>query len=63
MHSQRIELASKYSRHYRAWSEETFVMRSERQKMLTGELYDPLDPELVRAREHAPHNVLAHCSK
>ncbi len=25
-------------------------MRSEREKMLAGELYDPLDPELVRAR-------------
>ena len=28
-------------------------MRSEREKMLAGELYDPLDPELVRARERA----------
>jgi maltose O-acetyltransferase len=28
-------------------------MRSERQKMLAGELYDPLDPELVHARNHA----------
>ena len=28
-------------------------MLSERQKMLAGELYDPLDPELVQAREHA----------
>src|ERR1700732_4477105 len=28
-------------------------MRSERDKMLAGELYDPLDPELVRARERA----------
>lgn len=28
-------------------------MRSEREKMLAGELYDPLDPELVRAREQA----------
>jgi maltose O-acetyltransferase len=28
-------------------------MKNERQKMLAGELYDPLDPELVRAREHA----------
>ncbi len=27
--------------------------RSEREKMLAGELYDPLDPELVRARERA----------
>jgi maltose O-acetyltransferase len=26
-------------------------MRSERQKMLAGEMYDPLDPELVAARE------------
>ena len=26
---------------------------SERQKMLAGELYDPLDPELVSARERA----------
>jgi maltose O-acetyltransferase len=28
-------------------------MTSEREKMLAGELYDPLDPELVRARERA----------
>jgi maltose O-acetyltransferase len=28
-------------------------MSRERQKMLEGELYDPLDPELVAAREHA----------
>jgi len=28
-------------------------MRSERDKMLAGELYDPLDPELVKARERA----------
>ncbi|HET9818161.1 MAG TPA: sugar O-acetyltransferase [Rhodanobacteraceae bacterium] len=28
-------------------------MRSEREKMLAGELYDPLGPELVRARERA----------
>jgi maltose O-acetyltransferase len=28
-------------------------MRSERDKMLAGELYDPMDPELVRARERA----------
>ncbi len=28
-------------------------MRTEREKMLRGELYDPLDPELVRARERA----------
>jgi maltose O-acetyltransferase len=28
-------------------------MRSEREKMLAGELYDPLDPELVRARNRA----------
>ena len=28
-------------------------MHSERDKMLAGELYDPLDPELVRARERA----------
>jgi maltose O-acetyltransferase len=28
-------------------------MRTERDKMLAGELYDPLDPELVRARDHA----------
>ena len=28
-------------------------MSSERQKMLAGEMYDPLDPELVAAREHA----------
>jgi maltose O-acetyltransferase len=29
------------------------LVRSEREKMLAGELYDPLDPELVRARERA----------
>lgn len=28
-------------------------MRTELEKMLAGELYDPLDPELVRARERA----------
>ena len=28
-------------------------MPSEREKMLAGELYDPLDPELVRLRERA----------
>ena len=28
-------------------------MHSERDKMLAGELYDPLDPELVRMREQA----------
>jgi maltose O-acetyltransferase len=28
-------------------------MRSERDKMLAGELYDPFDPELARARERA----------
>jgi maltose O-acetyltransferase len=28
-------------------------MASEREKMLAGELYDPLDPELVRARDRA----------
>jgi maltose O-acetyltransferase len=28
-------------------------MASERDKMLAGQLYDPLDPELVRARERA----------
>src|SRR3954468_18467426 len=28
-------------------------MRSERDKMRAGELYDPLDPELVRARDRA----------
>jgi maltose O-acetyltransferase len=28
-------------------------LRSEREKMLAGELYDPLDPELVRARDRA----------
>jgi len=28
-------------------------MRTERQKMLDGEMYDPLDPELVAARVHA----------
>jgi maltose O-acetyltransferase len=29
------------------------MMETERQKMLAGELYDALDPELVRARERA----------
>ena len=28
-------------------------MRTEKQKMLAGELYDPLDPELLRERERA----------
>jgi maltose O-acetyltransferase len=28
-------------------------MATEREKMLAGELYDPLDPELIRARERA----------
>jgi maltose O-acetyltransferase len=28
-------------------------MKTERQKMIAGELYDPLDPELVTARERA----------
>ena len=28
-------------------------MRSEREKMLAGELYNPVDPELVRARDRA----------
>lgn len=28
-------------------------MQSEKQKMLAGELYDPLDPELERGRRHA----------
>jgi Maltose acetyltransferase hexapeptide capping motif len=30
-----------------------YVMPSEREKMLAGDLYNPLDPELVRARERA----------
>jgi maltose O-acetyltransferase len=30
-----------------------FLTKSERQKMLAGELYDPLDPELVAGRERA----------
>jgi len=34
-------------------------MRSERAKMLAGELYDPLDAELVAAREHARDLCLA----
>jgi maltose O-acetyltransferase len=29
------------------------VVRNEREKMLAGELYDPLDPELIRARDRA----------
>src|ERR1700733_10171974 len=28
-------------------------MRTEKEKMLAGELYDPLDPELVQARDRA----------
>ena len=32
---------------------EDFTVSSERQKMLAGELYDPLDPELAAARERA----------
>ncbi len=28
-------------------------MRTEKEKMLAGELYDPLDPDLVAARERA----------
>ena len=28
-------------------------MHTEQEKMLAGELYDPLDPELVQARERA----------
>jgi maltose O-acetyltransferase len=32
---------------------EEHLMTTERQKMLAGELYDPLDPELVAARERA----------
>ena len=28
-------------------------MKTERQKMLAGELYDPMDPELIAARAHA----------
>src|SRR5437016_10573220 len=48
----------KFERHWKDGKWERFAMpaqpmRSERQKMLAGELYDPLDPELVRAREHA----------
>jgi len=34
-------------------SHEEFPMRSEMEKMLAGELYDPLDPELVGARNRA----------
>ena len=36
-----------------AVSETQDVMPTEREKMLAGDLYDPLDPELVRARERA----------
>ena len=36
----------------RVWSDAT-ADRSEREKMLAGELYDPLDAELVAARERA----------
>jgi hypothetical protein len=32
-------------------------MKSERQKMLDGEPYDPMDPELVAARERAREGV------
>ena len=35
------------------WTSGGSAMSSERQKMLAGEMYDPLDPELVAAREHA----------
>lgn len=43
---------------YRRWNdtpdaEKTNMMRSEREKMLAGELYDPHDPELVRGRDRA----------
>jgi len=34
-------------------------LRSEREKMLAGELYDPLDAELTAAREHARDLCLA----
>jgi maltose O-acetyltransferase len=34
-------------------NEEACAMRSEKEKMLAGELYDPMDPELVRARDRA----------
>jgi Maltose acetyltransferase len=34
-------------------------MKSERQKMLDGELYNALDAELVAARAHAPDGVFA----
>ena len=33
--------------------EKEVIMPTEREKMLAGELYDPLDPELVRARDRA----------
>ena len=29
-------------------------MTSEREKMLSGAMYDPLDPDLVAAQWHAP---------
>jgi hypothetical protein len=33
-------------------------MRSEKEKMLAGELYDPLAPELVQARERARYSTI-----
>src|SRR5205807_3518232 len=36
-----------------AEDEEVGPMSTEKEKRLAGELYDPLDPELVRARDHA----------
>jgi maltose O-acetyltransferase len=35
---------------YRDWT-----MKTEHQKMLAGDVYDPMDPELVAARGHARH--------
>ena len=39
-----------YKANGRSWDE---LMRTELSKMLAGELYDALDPELVHARERA----------
>src|SRR5438876_3441289 len=36
-----------------AFTGERIPMRSEREKMLAGELYDPLDAELVHSRKRA----------
>jgi maltose O-acetyltransferase len=42
-----------------ASSASTSAMKSEKEKMLAGELYNPLDPELSRERQHARE----HCKR